>query len=369
MPASLEDRRANLRAASTLIHGHGPVALPEELARVSRWCESESVDMDAYGEGEALQAFEARVAGLLGCERARFFPSGTMAQVIALRIWSDRAGLPMVGMHPTCHLELHEEHAYRHLHGLNSVLVGPTDRPMLARDLAAVDARLSSLVVELPTRENGGQLPSWEELVELSSAARDRDIRLHLDGARLWEAQVSYGRPFPEICSLFDSVYVSFYKGIGALAGAMLAGPADFVDDAIVWQRRHGGVLYSMQTHWASAAMRLDDQLARIPIYRERAIDLARRLAAIDGIEVIPDPPHVNMFHIILAIGPDEAEITRDRVAEDTGLWIFSRPRPEDDGRAMRFELYVGEAALAIPADEIAGAFARLMRLAKPAGG
>src|SRR4029453_12776628 len=107
----------------------------------------------------------------------------------------------------------------------------------LAGDLKAYPERLAALLVELPAREIGGQLPTWDELNELSELARARGVHLHMDGARLWEAREAYApRSLADICALFDSVYVSFYKGIGALAGATVPGPAH-----IAPRRRHRG--------------------------------------------------------------------------------------------------------------------------------
>jgi hypothetical protein len=77
---------------------------------------------------------------------------------------------------------------------------------------------LAALLVELPQREIGGLLPAWDDLVAQVGWARDRDTAVHLDGARLWEAAAGYERSPAEVAALFDSVYVSFYKGIGALA-------------------------------------------------------------------------------------------------------------------------------------------------------
>ena len=112
---------------------------------------------------------------------------------------------------------------------------------MLAGDLEACAEAPNALIIELPTRENGGRLPAWDELAELCALARSRGMRVHLDGARIWEAQAAYDRPFSAIAELFDSIYVSFYKGIGALPGAMLLGSRPFIDEARVWQRRMGG--------------------------------------------------------------------------------------------------------------------------------
>ena len=93
----------------------------------------------------------------------------------------------------------------------------------------------------MPQREIGGQLPSWSDLEAQVAWARDRGVAVHMDGARLWESGPFYERSYAEIAALFDSVYVSFYKGIGAIAGAALSGPAPFIGEARLWQRRSGG--------------------------------------------------------------------------------------------------------------------------------
>lgn len=361
----LAQRRAELRRTARWLHGHGHEPAHAELARVAAWCEERGVESEVYGEGRDLQAFEARVAELLGYPAARFFPSGSMAQPIALRLWSERAGTKRVGMHPTCHVELHEERGYSWLHGLEARLVGPAQRAMLASDLAAVREPLAALVVELPTRENGGQLPSWEELVELCELARARGVHPHLDGARLWEAQVHYDRPLAQICAHFDSAYVSFYKGIGALSGAMLLGPEDFIAEAASWQRRQGGNLCSLLPSWASAAMRLEPQLERMPRYRARALELAEALGEVEGLRLIPDPPQVNLFHLWFDAAPEALLDARDRVAEERGLWLFGGALPAELPGTSRTELYVGEAAMQLELTEVAAAFERLMELGR----
>ena len=351
--------RDELRGRSRPIHADGPPRPAQELAQVAAWCEENDVKQDAYGTGELIESFEATVRELLGMEAARFMPTGKVAQAAAMRVWCGAAG--HFGMHPTCHLELHEERGYSHLLGLRATLVGPGRREMLAQDLAAVAEPLDALIVELPTRENGGRLPSWEELCELCELARSRGTRLHLDGARLWEAQAAYDRPFPEITALFDSVYVSFYKGIRALSGAMLLGPRSFIDESALWQQRMGGTIYSVLPYVASAAMRLSERLPRFPLYRERALALGECLSAVEGLRVLPDPPQVNMMHLLLDLGPEEAVAARDRVAEETGLWLFGSTRALQVPGRSRFELYVGERALEVEPEEVARAFELLL--------
>src|SRR5437773_5210355 len=116
-----------------------------------------------------------------------------------------------------------------------------------------------------------------------------------MDGARLWEAREYFApKSLADLCAPFDSVYVSFYKGIGALAGAMLLGPQDFIAEARVWRRRQGGTLVQLHPFVASAAMRFDSQLAKMPAYRARALALGQALAAIDGLIIDPQTLQVN---------------------------------------------------------------------------
>ena len=356
--------RDELRASSRSIHGHGAESVADALQRVADWCRDEDIAFDAYGDGELIQHFEGKVADLLGFPAARFMPSGTLAQQAALRIWVERSGINHVAMHPTSHLELHEQRGYSHLHGMKATLAGPAERPMLAENLEAIAEPLAALLVELPTREAGAQLPTWAELEEIKAAARDRKVKLHLDGARLWESGPAYGRSYAEICQGFDSVYVSFYKGIGALPGSMLLGPEDFIAESAVWQKRSGGNLFTLTPNVASAAMQLDQRLARMPDLLERAQSLAAVLTGIDGITVNPDPPHINMFHLYVDLPACEALVARDRVAAKLGLWTFGWAGPTDVPGRCRTEVYVGEAAAAVSDEDIAEAFQMLMTVA-----
>jgi threonine aldolase len=358
-----------LRRLCTLhVSGHPPAAPGEELIRVGEWCRAQGANADRYGDGELIGAFEAKVAALLGKPAGAFMVSGTMAQLIALRIWCDRAGIRHVAMHPTSHLELHEERAYAHLHDLSVTLLGPRERPTQARDLAACPERLAALLLELPAREIGGRLPAWDELGRISTLTRERGVRLHLDGARLWEAREAYApKSFAEVCAHFDSVYVSFYKGIGALAGAMLLGTEDFIAEARVWRRRHGGTLAQLHPLVASAAMRFDAQLARMPAYRSRALAFAAALATIDGIVVEPDPPEVNLFHVHFSVPHTALTAARDALATGRGAWLAQRIAESHVPGWSSTEIYVGDNLLALADEAVVPLYAELLDRARHA--
>ncbi|MEZ6187530.1 MAG: hypothetical protein R3F62_21290 [Planctomycetota bacterium] len=97
----------------------------------------------------------------------------------------------------------------------------------------------------------------------------------------------------------------------------------------------------------ASARALLAPRLARMPRYRARALEVARRCAALPGVEVTPDPPHTSMFHLLLEGTPDALAQRRDAVARETGVWLFGGASPRPDGRS-KVELSLGEASLAL---------------------
>src|SRR5690606_31719295 len=197
--------------------------------------------------------------------------------------------------------------------------------PWLVSDLAAIPDRLGAVGLELPLREIGGQLPSWDELDAIKAHCHARGAHLHMDGARLWEAAAGYARPLHEVADGFDSVYVSLYKGIGGLGGAMLAGTREFVERAAEWFRRQGGNVIHRSPYVVAAAMQFEERLAAMPALLERTRFLYRELANHPIIRVNPAAPQVNMLHLHLPVAPGRALAIRRELAERHGIWMFNR--------------------------------------------
>ena len=309
---------------------------------------------DAYGAGPLIVDFEREIADLLGKEAAVFMPSGTMAQQIALRIWAERRHSPRVAFHPTCHLEVHEQSGYRELHGLHSVLVGSPTHMMTLADLQAIAQPLAALLIELPQREIGGQLPSWDELVAITDWARSRNIALHMDGARLWQCKAFYQREYAEIAALFDTVYVSFYKDLGGIAGAILAGPADVIAEARVWQRRHGGNLVQLYPYVLAARLGMQQHLDRMGDYVAKTQEIAEALSILPEIAIVPNPPPTNMMHVYLQGDREALMNAAMEAARATGIFPFAGLRPTALPDFHAFEWTVGAATMDIPTNEIA---------------
>jgi len=316
--------------------------------------------LDTYGEGGVVAELEAEIGRLLGKPAVVYLPSGTMAQQAVLRVHADARHRRTVVFHPMCHLEQHEEQAYQRLHGLIGRPAGGRDRLITLADLTAIAEPPAALLLELPQRDIGGQQPAFDDLVAQVGWARERDAAAHLDGARLWESAAGYAKSPAEVAGLFDTVYVSFYKGIGALAGCCAAGPEDVIAQVRDWRRRMGGTLYGLWPGAASALSCLAERLPKFPAYLQHARAIAAALAEVPGVRVIPDPPQVPMMHLLLTASRDDYAKAARRLAEDSGIWTSPEPAATVDPNVQRLELSVGDATLGFTPEELAGIFAGL---------
>ncbi|MFI6941160.1 threonine aldolase family protein [Streptomyces sp. NPDC050418] len=285
---------------------------------------------DVYGDS-IVEELERRVAVQLGAEDAAFFPTGTMAQQIAVRVWADRTGNRTVALHPLSHPEQHERDAFSVVSGLRTVHPTTERRLPTAEEIQDFDEPFGALMLELPLREAGFVLPSWQELVDVVAAAREKDAVVHFDGARLWECTPHFGRPLSEIAALADSVYVSFYKSLEGFGGAALAGPGSFVSEAKAWRHRYGGQIFQQHPTVLSALIGLDQELPRLPSYVAHARRVAKALregfgaASLPFFRVHPETPHTHQFQVWLpyeASVLDEASVLQ---AEQTGVALFRR--------------------------------------------
>jgi threonine aldolase len=354
MPA--DDLAARILAASrsctAAVSGHAfrsPAQAFEDLARACRELGIE--EWDSYGERGAVQRLEAEVTALFGTEAAAFFPSGVMAQQAALRIHTDRAASRRVAMPDLSHLLVHEEDGPRVLHDLEICFLTRGFEAPAARHVEAIAGRVGAVLVELPLREAGCLLPTWDDLVALSAACRERQAALHFDGARIWESQPWFGRPLPQIAALADSLYISFYKGLAGLAGAALLGPADFVREARLWRRRLGGTIYRTTAEAVSALVGLRDQL---PIMADTAA-WGRAFAAglPSHITVQPGVPHTSQFKLYAA---GEVDIVNERVLalmQERRIGLRPWQATSEPGR-ISTEVAVTAAALGLDPAEMA---------------
>jgi threonine aldolase len=338
------------------LNGHGNRSAADLLAEIPT-----DAGVDRYGAGGAVEALENEMRALLGKPAAVFMPSGTMAQQIALRIHADRRGTRTVAFHPTCHLELHEDKGYQRLHDLVGLTIGDARDVITIDDLRDIREPLAAVLFELPQREIGGRLPPWADLEEQVAYVREQGAAVHLDGARIWECTPHYDRSPAEISALFDTVYVSLYKGLGGLAGCCLAGGDDVIAETRLWRRRHGGTLFGMWPNAASGLAGLRKRLPLMPKYVEHARAIADALRGIPNVEVVPDPPQTTMMHLHLRVDEKAFLTAARRIAEEQSLFTWTGTMATDTPSIRAVELTVGDATLTFAPDEVARIVERLV--------
>ncbi|MCT9083449.1 threonine aldolase family protein [Streptomyces fulvoviolaceus] len=362
-----ERRRAAFREARRVLWRGGVsgtiqqrlVSLTEAAPEVYDLDES----TDIYGNG-VVAALEERVATLLGTEAAAFFPTGTMAQQVALRCWAARTGNPTVALHALAHPEVHERHAFTQVSGLRTVRLTGEPRLPTADEVREFEEPFGALMLELPLRDAGFVLPTWEEVTEIVEAAHGRDAVVHFDGARLWESTVHFGRPLDEIAGLADSVYVSFYKSLDGFGGAALAGPKTLVEEAKTWRHRYGGMVFQQFPTALSALVGLERELPRLPEYVRHARVVAAALregfaeAGTPWARVHPEEPHTHQFQVWLPYDGDVLMQAAVRQAEETGTYLFAGYWERGGPGLALTEVTVGAAGLEWTADDVKAAVA-----------
>lgn len=331
-------------------------ALPQRLRRLADTAEERGTTADIYGQNEGLQCFEADVAKALGKEAAAFFATGTLAQRVALHVHVRQLdeSKSRVILHPTSHLvqanplldgeaqaKRARTEASEWLSAFDVAFAGEFTRPLSLADISGPSgsgvATGDIIVVELPQRMNGGRAMPWADLVKLAAVARGTGARLHMDGARLWEVQPFYERPLQDICALFDSVYVSFYKGLGAMNGAVLCGDHAFVHEAKTWRKRLGGQSWTFAPQWLDAQIQFETLVkgaSSLPTFAARFAKLREVVQALSEDSLVrhlvrfePPIPEATLVHGYLRGSVDGLEAAHSRVQKETGLRLWSKLR------------------------------------------
>ncbi|KQX64423.1 low specificity L-threonine aldolase [Angustibacter sp. Root456] len=266
---------------------------------------------DVYGEDPTVNSLERRVAGLLGHEAGLFTPSGSLANQLGLRM------LVPPGKELLCDVTAHVVRAEL---GAAAALSGITTRTWHSGD-GRLDAALplammqpdagpylvstAAIAVENTHNFGGGTVQSLEQAKALRAGVEGTGVRLHLDGARLWNAHVATGESLVEWGGLFDTVSVCLSKGLGAPVGSVLVGSADLVAQARVWRKRYGAGMRQAGILAAAGLYALDHHVSRLADDHARARRLAEACA--DVLPGVVDPASVSTNIVILDLGAARA--------------------------------------------------------------
>ncbi|MGH1408865.1 MAG: low-specificity L-threonine aldolase [Aeromonas sp.] len=261
---------------------------------------------DVYGEDPGVNALEAFGARLLGKQAALFVPSGTMSNLLAVMSHCQRGEGAILG---------NAAHIYRYEAQGSAVLGSVALQPLpMQRDgtlafddikaaLAPDDAHfVQTRLICLENTHNGKVLP-LSYLQEMGRFVAERGLKLHLDGARLFNAAVASEAPVEVIAAPFDSISICLSKGLGAPVGSLLVGSHDFIARARRLRKMLGGGMRQAGILAQAGLFALEQHVARLADDHRRAKRLAEGLAALPGIELDLSLVQSNMVFLRLREG------------------------------------------------------------------
>jgi threonine aldolase len=264
---------------------------------------------DVFGEDPTVRRLEARTAEMLGKEAALFVPSGTMANQLAIRAHTEPGDEVLV--EGQAHIYYYEAGAPAALSGVMCRCLAGQRGIFTAADVRAAlrppdqhFARTRMVCVENTHNRGGGSIWPLEAVTAVVVVARECGLRLHLDGARLWNASAATGLPERAYAAPFDSVNVCFSKGLGAPVGSALAGPQEFIARARRFRKQFGGGMRQAGIIAAGALHALEHHRARLVEDHQNAHALAEGLAPLAGVDLDPATVQTNIVLVRLTRRP-----------------------------------------------------------------
>lgn len=313
---------------------------------------------DRYGSGGVVEALEKKFTTLTGKEKSIYMPSGTMANQLAIAVLSGEN--TKVFVQDTSHVYRDEADAAQSVFNKRLMPLAKDETFFTAKQLQTAVENLSNkevfksgigaVSIENPVRRTDGRAVPIEEIQKISTYCRSNNIKLHLDGARIFMASAWTGIPVSEYASHFDTVYISLYKYLGAGAGAMLSGPAAVIDKMTHLIKIHGGAMYSNWTNAAMALYRLEGFETRLKDAVKMSNEIFAELNKVPGIKIKAFEGGSNIYALELDKEIDGKKM-QQTLNKDFNIRI---PRPNDKNQT---QLSVNETLLYQDAAYIINAF------------
>jgi threonine aldolase len=292
------------------------------------------VKVDRYGSGGAVEELEKKFAAITGKEKAIYMPSGTMANQLALAVLSGQN--TKVFVQDTSHVYRDEADAAQSIFGKRLMPLAKNETFFTAAALqTAVEnldheevfkSGIGCVSVENPVRRTDGRMIPVAEIKKISEYCRSKNIKLHLDGARIYMAAAWSGISVKEYSSYFDTVYISLYKYLGASGGAILCGDNAVIEKMPHLIKIHGGNMFG---NWLNAAMALH----RLDGIEERLKEAIRRSKEIFsswndvGIKITELDGGTNIYDMKFPAGID-----LKKFGEQINKYFIRLPRPDANG-------------------------------------
>jgi threonine aldolase len=293
--------------------------------------------VDRYGSGGAVEELEKKFEGITGKEKAIYMPSGTMANQFAIAALSGEN--TKVFVQDTSHVYRDEADAAQSIFNKRLMALAKNETFFTADQLQKAIANLDSeevfksgigcVSIENPVRRTDGRTIPIDEIKKISEYCRAKNIKLHLDGARLFMASAWSGISIKEYSGYFDTVYISLYKYLGASAGAILCGDKSLIEKMPHMIKIHGGNMFGNWLNAAMASYKLDGIEERLHQAIKRSKEIFDSLNQIPGMKVSPLDGGTNIYAIKFPAG-----LQGQKFSERLNTYFIRMPRPDADGDA-----------------------------------
>jgi threonine aldolase len=311
-------------------------------------------------------ALEKKFTEITGKEKAIFMPTGTMANQFAILVLSGEN--TKVFVQETSHVYRDEADAAQSVHNKRLIPVAKEKAGFTVEELQqTVDyhrqgevfaSGMGVVSIENPVRRADGRYIPFDDLKKISAYCRKEGFKLHLDGARIHMAAAWSGVSIAEYSSLFDTVYISLYKYLGAAAGAILCGDKAVIDKMVHLMKIHGGSMFGNWTNAAMALHHLNGMDTRMQQAKKRGEELIAQLNQLQGIKISPLQNGTNIYEIQFAKGLDIVKVGTT-LAKDHDIRI-RRPNAEGLGQFM-----INESILSQDVNAMVNAFKTALQAGK----
>jgi threonine aldolase len=255
---------------------------------------------DVYGEDPTVNKLEKRAAEMFGKEAALFVPTGCMGNLIAIKIWTHHGNEVICDV--LGHVNLYELASMSAIagcmprvgHGEDGILSWKQIEALI-RPKIYYDSQTALVCLENSHNMAGGMLYTSAQIADICEHSHAAGLKVHLDGARVFNASVALGESVAQICQKVDSVMFCLSKGLGAPVGSMVAGSREFIAQARVYRKMFGGGMRQAGVLAAAGLLALEKSPARLHIDHENAKVLADAVATMPGLRIDPRKVRTNI--------------------------------------------------------------------------
>jgi len=255
---------------------------------------------DVYLEDPTVNALERRAAEIFGKETGLFVPSGCMGNLIAIKVWTHHGD--EVICEERSHVNLYELASMsaiagcmpRVARGEDGILTWPQIEAVI-RPTIYYDSQTAIVCLENSHNMAGGTLYTADQITDICERAHAAGLKVHLDGARVFNAAVALGVEVAQIASNLDSVMFCLSKGLGAPVGSMVVGSHAFIEKARIYRKMFGGGMRQVGVLAAAGRIALEESPKRLNIDHQNAQRLAEGIAQIPSLRIDPKSVKTNI--------------------------------------------------------------------------